>query len=258
LPGSGRFLTNLGYPYGSDGSGRYLLHNGVDVAEKLGTPVLAVANGTIVVAQDDLNEWYGWRCDWYGHLVVIELDDTWQGQAVYVLYGHVLNIVVAAGQRVVRGQQVAEIGLGGVATVPHLHLEVRLGTNEFGSTRNPILWVEPGESRGVIAGRLVDPDGRPWQGVTLHLLGGGEEPIAATTWSYLDDPLHLIKPDEGWAENFVFADVLPGDYQVYTKLQDVEYRQPVQVTAGQITAIEIVTEPLKTPTPEAAGETPTP
>jgi murein DD-endopeptidase MepM/ murein hydrolase activator NlpD len=256
--GSDRLLINQSYPYGSDGDGRYLLHNGVDAAEPLGTPLLAVADGTVVVAQSDRNELYGWRCDWYGQLVAIELDDTWQGQPMYVLYGHVLNIEVEVGQRVNRGQPVAAIGVGGVATVPHLHLEVRVGSNDFESTRNPVLWLHPGKERGLIVGRLMDPDGRPWQGVTLTLIDSDADPQFTNTWSYLDDPQHLIHPDEGWAENFVFAGVRPGSHVVYAKVQGVEYRVPVQVNAGEASVVEIVTEPYKTPTPTPAVTDPPP
>ncbi len=244
LPGGGRFLINDTYPYGWDLNGRLLLHNAVDSAGGMGTPVLAAADGTVVVAQSDMNAWYGWRCDWYGHLVVIEHDDRWYGQPVYTLYGHVLNINVEAGQRVVRGEQVAEIGVGGAASAPHLHFEVRLGSNDFTTTRNPMLWIDPGETRGVIAGRLLDPQGRPWQGVTVHLLNEKGE-IVATTWSYLDDPLHYINPDEGLAENFLFSDVLPGAYTVYTELQDEIYQVPVTVTAAQIVTVALTTQPLR-------------
>ncbi|MCA9970712.1 MAG: peptidoglycan DD-metalloendopeptidase family protein, partial [Anaerolineales bacterium] len=248
LPGGGRFLINASFPYGWDGGGRLLLHNGVDAAEPLGTPVLAAADGVVVVAQADMNAWYGWRCDWYGHLVVVEHDARWFGQPVYTLYGHVLNISVEVGQRVQQGEPVAEVGFGGAATAAHLHFEVRLGSNEFSSTRNPMLWIHPGETRGVIAGRLLDPEGRPWQGVTIHLLDENGD-IAATTWSYLDDPLHYINPDEGLAENFVFSDVVPGDYTAYVELQDVIYRQPVTVTAGEVALLEVRTEPYRAPEP---------
>ncbi len=249
LPGGGRTLTNQRFPYGWDENGRLLLHNAVDMAEDLGTPVLAVADGTVVVAQDDYNAYYGWRCDWYGHLVVIELDQTWLDQPIYVLYGHVLNINVEPGQRVEQGEQVAEVGLGGAATAHHLHLEVRVGENEFNATRNPMLWIDPGETRGVVVGRLVDPEGRPWQGVPLALVAEDKSGEIVGTWSYLGDPDNLANPDAGWAENFVFSDVRPGNYTVVTQIQDVEYQVPVEVTAGEISAVEIVTEPLKTATP---------
>jgi murein DD-endopeptidase MepM/ murein hydrolase activator NlpD len=250
VPGGGRTIINKTFPYGSDGDGRYLLHNGIDIAGELGMPVLAVADGTVVVSQADESELYGWRCDWYGHLVVLELDQTWQGQPIYVLYGHVLGLTAEVGQHVDQGEPVAEVGIGGAATVPHLHLEVRVGTNEFGSTRNPMLWINPGPTRGVLAGRLIDPQGRPWQGVVVTLVSADEaETEFINTFTYQGDPQKLINPDERLAENFVFADMRPGEYTLYVKLQGVEYRQQVEIIEGELTAVELVTEPYKTPTP---------
>ena len=137
-PGVGRLLTQPFYPYGYDGGTQYglLLHNGVDVAEDLGDPILAVADGVVVTARDDMEERFGWRCNWYGQLVVIEHNETFYDQPVYTLYGHVLNISVEEGERVEQGQQIAEIGFGGAAKAWHLHFEVRVGENDF---TNPFL-----------------------------------------------------------------------------------------------------------------------
>lgn len=250
LPGGGRLLYTDWFPYGFDGSGRYLLHNGLDVSEPFGTPVLAMASGTVVVAGDDYGRLYGWRCDWYGHLVVIELDDRWLDQPVYILYGHVLDISVNIGDRVEIGEQVAEVGVGGAASVPHLHFEVRVGTNEFSSTRNPLLWMQPPATRGGVVGRLIDPQGRPWQGVAVNAFGLSEGTDNYTTWSYLGDPQQLINPDETLAENFVIGDMRPGRYEIVILLQGTEYRAEVEVIGGTLSTVEIVTEPLKTATPE--------
>lgn len=254
FPGGDRLLTNQSFPYGWDMNGRLLLHNGIDSAEPLGTPLLAVGDGTIVVAQSDERAWYGWRCNWYGHLVVLLLDEQWANQPIFVLYGHVLNMTVEAGQRVQKGEQLAEVGFGGAATAPHLHLEVRVGSNEFSETRNPVLWFPPSPRRGVIIGRLIDPEGRPWQGVDLNLVPeNGEASDIRRTWSYLGDPDALIKPDEGFAENFVFSDVRPGSYKLLVRLQDVDYKSNLVVTGGEITTVEIITNPL---TPSSSPATP--
>ncbi len=256
LPGGGRLLYTDWLPYGYDAGGRYLIHNGLDSAEPEGSPILAAADGLVVVAGEDQARLYGWRCDWYGNLVVIETDQTWRDQPVYLVYGHVLNIEVDVGQSVVRGQQVAEVGVGGAATLPHLHFEIRVGTNEFGSTRNPLLWLEPPSTRGLIAGRLVDPEGRPWQGVAVAAVGRSEGTETHTTWTYLDDPQHLINGDEVLAENFVFGDLRPGEYELYVELQGQVYTLLVIVKPGDLTAAEIVTEAYKTATTEplAPGE----
>ncbi|HIP73485.1 MAG TPA: hypothetical protein EYH05_19070 [Anaerolineae bacterium] len=231
------------YPYGWDSGGRFLLHNGADMTRALGTPVLAVASGTVIVAGADTKELYGWRCNWYGLLVIIELDEQWQGQPVYILYGHIQNIQVEPGQRVEPGDIVAEIGVEGVSLIPHLHLEVRVGTNTFGSTRNPLLWLEPFPETGVLAGRVVDEAGRPWQGIRLTLIDtSGEETEFISTFSYLGDPQNLVHPDEALAENFVFADMPPGNYTLFAKIAGIEYRMLVEIEAGEITTATIVTK----------------
>lgn len=238
------------YPYGWDGGQRFLLHNGADMPEELGTAVLAAADGTVVVAQSDQGAMFGWRCDWYGQLVIVELDERWQDQPVYILYGHIRNLQVQAGDRVQQGDPLAEIGVEGVSVVPHLHLEVRVGRNEFSATQNPLLWLQPTEDFGILAGRLVDPEKRPWQGIRLTLIdGSGEEPAFISTFSYLGDPQHIINPDDQLAENFVFADIAPGLYTLFTQIQGVDYRVPVEIRAGEVTAVEIITEPYQTATP---------
>jgi hypothetical protein len=236
-------MENGYYPYGWDGDGRFLRHNGADMPAVQGTLVAAVADGTVIVAQSDADELYGWRCDWYGQLVVLELDALWQGQPVYVLYGHVQHIQVEAGQRVVQGEPIAEVGVEGVSAVPHLHLEVRVGSNDFASTQNPMLWLEPLPGTGVLVGRLVDGAGRPWQGVRLTLIESTDEgPLYRYTFTYLDDPQHLIRPDAALAENFLFADLPPGNYTLFVSIEGQEYRQPVVVNGGEVTAVEIVAE----------------
>ncbi|MEM7119605.1 MAG: peptidoglycan DD-metalloendopeptidase family protein [Chloroflexota bacterium] len=255
FPGGDRLLTNHTFPYGWDMNGRLLLHNGIDSAEPLGTPLLAVADGTIVVAQSDEQTWHGWRCNWYGHLVVLMLDRQWQDKPIFILYGHILNINVEVGQRVQQGEQLAEVGFGGAAVAPHLHLEIRVGTNEFGSTRNPMLWFHPSPRRGLVVGRLVGPGGQPWQGVNIDLLPtNGDASDMRRTWSYLGDPDSLINPDEAYGENFVFADVRPGTYELLVTLQGFEYKSEVTVVGGEVTTVEIITQPLQDTEPETTSE----
>lgn len=249
-----RYELNRAYPYGYDGGtpGELLLHNGLDQSDELGTPVRAAADGVVVFARSDAQELHGWRCNWYGQFVVILHDRQWQGRPIYTLYGHVLNIAVREGQRVRRGQPIAEVGFGGAAPVRHLHLEVRVGDNSFFTTRNPHLWLAPQPGRGVLAGRLVDPAGRPWQGVAVNATPLDPDTPAVMTWSYLGDPLNIIQPDDALAENFVFGELPAGDYTLVVALQGELYRETVTVVAGGLTTVSIVTAPFKTPTPTAA------
>ncbi|PZN12540.1 MAG: hypothetical protein DIU69_03230 [Bacillota bacterium] len=97
-------------PFGPRDGG---LHHGVDLAAPQGTPVRAVLEGIVRRA--------GPR-GLYGLAVEIEHPSGWS-----VLYAHLSEIGVSAGQRVDRGAVIGAVGATGNATGPHLHLEVRRG-----------------------------------------------------------------------------------------------------------------------------------
>lgn len=86
-------------------------HSGTDFGADHGTPILAAAPGTVIVA-----DWYGG----YGNAVVID-----HGGGITTLYGHCSELYVSEGQTVVAGQAIAAIGSTGLSTGPHLHFEVR-------------------------------------------------------------------------------------------------------------------------------------
>lgn len=98
------------------------LHTGIDFAVPQGTSIHAADSGTVVLA-----EWYSG----YGYCVIID-----HGGGVWTLYGHIREggIKVSQGQRVERGQTIAESGSTGRSTGPHLHFEVRIN----GKPVNPI------------------------------------------------------------------------------------------------------------------------
>ncbi|MEZ4515781.1 MAG: hypothetical protein R3C44_02715 [Chloroflexota bacterium] len=57
----------------------------------------------------------------------------------------------------------------------------------------------------MVAGRLVDPDGHPWLGELVTLIDISGQSDFVNTWTYLDDPEHLINSDEVMGENFALA-----------------------------------------------------
>jgi len=91
-------------------------YNGVDIGAPKGTPILASAEGDVIVAKE--GGWYGG----YGSYVVIQHDIGSQ-----TLYSHASSVIVSVGQHVVRGQVIAYVGATGKATGPHLHFEIRNG-----------------------------------------------------------------------------------------------------------------------------------
>ena len=88
------------------------MHEGVDIAVSNGTPVVAAAAGTVIVA--------GWMGG-YGNLVVVD-----HGGGVATAYGHNTSVTVGVGQQVAQGQLIAYSGNTGHSTGPHVHFEVRI------------------------------------------------------------------------------------------------------------------------------------
>jgi len=102
-------------------NGRAAMHAGIDLSGPIGTPIYATADGVVLRA--------GWNVGGYGNLV--ELD---HGKGISTRFGHMSAILVAAGQHVVRGQQIGRMGSTGRSTGSHLHYEVRID----GRPVNPI------------------------------------------------------------------------------------------------------------------------
>ena len=98
-------------PFGPRGAEH---HDGLDLAAPEGTPVVAAESGTVVFAGEQRG---------YGRIVLV----AHEGDLVTV-YAHNRENQVKAGERVVRGQQLATVGHSGRASGPHLHFEVRSGT----------------------------------------------------------------------------------------------------------------------------------
>lgn len=92
-------------------SGVVKTHGGTDIAAPGGTPILAAADGTVVVASYD--------ADGYGFYVKLKHDDTYS-----TIYGHCSALLVSAGQTVKQGQIIAKVGSTGYSTGNHLHFEV--------------------------------------------------------------------------------------------------------------------------------------
>ncbi|MGW2741509.1 peptidoglycan DD-metalloendopeptidase family protein [Streptomyces sp. NPDC001450] len=121
LPVAGATIGTGYHVAGSMWSSGY--HTGVDFVVPTGTPLKAVAAGTVVSA--------GWGGA-YGNQVVIKLNDGY-----YAQYGHLSQLSVSAGQTVTAGQQIGLSGATGNVTGPHLHFEIRTTPN-YGSDIDPV------------------------------------------------------------------------------------------------------------------------
>ena len=225
------------YPFGTNGRGQYLWHQGIDIQNPMETPILAVGDGVVERAGSDESVRYGPRTNFFGQAVIIRHYQDWNGLPVFTLYGHVSKILVHPGQPVRVGDVIATVGQGGVALGPHLHLEVRVGSPDYQDARNPDLWIKPDPGYGVIAGRLIDRRGYvvPQQPVLLYKdqqLGK----IWRMTYTYPDN---IVKSDPAWGELFSFADVPAGRYVLKVHFDGQLYTRPLTVTNQATTFVVI-------------------
>jgi murein DD-endopeptidase MepM/ murein hydrolase activator NlpD len=240
-PGTTQWASPF-YPYGSTGQGQYLLHHGADIGNPTGTPLLAPADGVVVFAGSDSEVAVGPTTDFFGNAVVIELDRRYNDQPVFVLLGHMNRVDVQPGQRVTRGQRVGEVGSTGIALGPHVHVEVRVGVNDYDHTRNAEFWLEPLPGHGSLAGRVLTADGRHLPNAPLLLYPGPNfNSPRYYTYTY-EDALGLIFPDDAWGENFLLADLPAGPYRVEVSINGKTYRQEVVIQSGGTTWMELRTE----------------
>lgn len=98
-------------PFGLRASGLRLgIHRGVDIAVNTGTPIRAMAPGTVVFAS---------TMSGYGNVVILD-----HGRGTRSLYGHLSEIRVQRGQRLTERAVIGLAGSSGNATGPHLHFEI--------------------------------------------------------------------------------------------------------------------------------------
>lgn len=100
--------------FGDNGGIRQRAHRGTDFAARVGTPVMAPADGVVLAATPHYPEG-----DQYGTVVVIDHGNGWQS-----LFAHLDSTSLQPGQRVRRGDLVARSGRTGRVTGPHLHWEL--------------------------------------------------------------------------------------------------------------------------------------
>jgi hypothetical protein len=88
-------------------------HLGIDIAAPIGTPVRAVAAGTVI--------WAGWKDNGGGFVIVIRHPDGMRST-----YNHTNRVDVIAGERVAAGQTIARVGSTGWSTGPHLDVRIEM------------------------------------------------------------------------------------------------------------------------------------
>jgi murein DD-endopeptidase MepM/ murein hydrolase activator NlpD len=101
-------------------------HEGIDVGAPMGSPVVAPAAAIVTLVT---------RQNGYG--LVLQLD---HGNGIVTKFAHLSRVNVKQGQRVTRGQLIANVGNSGLSTGPHLHYEIHVN----GKVVDPLTYVLPG------------------------------------------------------------------------------------------------------------------
>ena len=128
FPAKGVWTSGFGYRWG-------VLHAGIDIANAIGTPIMAAEDGVVTDAGPTAG---------YGAWVKIRDAD-----GTVTLYGHVNTWLVSVGQRVMAGDQIATIGNRGQSTGPHLHFSVLRNGTDF---IDPVPWLA---AKGLSPGSYV-------------------------------------------------------------------------------------------------------
>ena len=105
VPSSNRLTSKFGKRWGR-------AHEGIDIAARPGTAIIAVESGVVIYSGNDLGG--------YGNLTVIS-----HAGGLFSIYAHAKRNHTKKGDKVHRGQVIAEVGTTGRTTGPHLHFEVR-------------------------------------------------------------------------------------------------------------------------------------
>lgn len=252
------------YRYGSTQKGAREIHHGVEMENFLGTPVLASAEGSVIVAGNDQEIAYGPKKNFYGQLVILKHDFPELDQPLYTLYAHLSQVSVKVGQTVKTGQMLGLVGMTGWAIGYHLHFEIRLGENSYDNTRNPELWLQSpldktGQLTGAIAGRIVDRNGQPMRvakvvitpasapskGNRIFVETYDDQSMARTDLTIQEPPEdYALVPythqtlgrDDLYHEDFAISNLPAGKYLFSFTIQKL-YSLEIEIHPGQLTFI---------------------
>ncbi|MDA5561946.1 M23 family metallopeptidase [Exiguobacterium sp. MMG028] len=131
-PAQGRFTQ--GWGIAARPNAYYTFHNGLDIANDIGTPVIASASGRV--------EKVGGSGPYGNHIYLNHFPDGKDGQKWVTVYAHLNSVSVVTGQLVTQGQPIGTLGNTGNSTGPHLHFEIHKGNYAYdphgaGNTVNP-------------------------------------------------------------------------------------------------------------------------
>jgi len=239
---TGRNTIDPSYRYGDYRHATQHTHRGVDFLNSTGTPVLAAADGEVVVAGDDLNIPYGPWKNFYGNLVILGHELPGYSEPIFTLYAHLSEVMVEVGDSVSAGEEIGLVGMSGGVPGSTLHFEVRVGENSYQNVRNPELWLvllsdENDQTLGSLAGRVLDEQGNYQQvpNIVIEQLAGPGLPAIDQFYLKTYEKKELLGQSP-WNESFALSDLPAGEYQITFMLNGLQ-QQEVEVESGKLTLV---------------------
>ena len=224
--------TNGSYLFGEPNfQNPSLAHRGIDISIAYDT-VRSASDGIVYFVGYNANDPIGgYEPGGAGNYMIIK--SKWNNHDIYLNYFHLTKPLKSNGDSIYANTPIGISGNTGNSTGPHLHFEIRQGTQSPSASRtrrNPELWVAI-SGMGAIYGNVdnatdntrvdifPDPKPRPPYSTFAYSL----------TYNFSDP---AIQSDDIYGENYVIGDVKPGTYTI-TALNGT-YRRTVTVSAGQV------------------------
>lgn len=117
-PAEGAFTSGFAPRWGT-------FHKGIDIANAVGTPIVAVEDGEVIDSGP---------ANGFGNWIRLRHED-----GTVTVYGHMETLDVAVGEKVHAGQKIAGMGSRGFSTGSHLHFEVH---PNGGEAIDPAPWLK--------------------------------------------------------------------------------------------------------------------
>ncbi|MEW2019291.1 M23 family metallopeptidase [Rhodococcus fascians] len=179
------------------------MHEGVDFAGPVGTPILAATDGVVVAAGP---------ASGFGNWIIVDTEI--DGSKLSTVYGHMFDdgVLVKTGDTVTAGQHIGNIGNAGESTGAHLHFEVVPGGRlSGGKAIDPVPWLD--QHGAAATGSDATPPPAPVQlaAATTPLTAGGEmAPLPADKGSEEHWQVDTVRIARAVAATFPEVDTIGG------------------------------------------------
>lgn len=122
-PVTGDITSPYGWRKSPFGGRKQTFHEGIDIANDVGTNIVAAADGQVIFS--------GWQAV-YGRTIIID-----HGYGFTTKYSHNSSLLVEEGDKAKKGDVIAKLGSTGRSTGPHLHFTV----TKWGNTQDPLIYL---------------------------------------------------------------------------------------------------------------------